>query len=89
MTTTPNPEDRDELLTLWRLRTSPEIHIEDAPTHNGAVALCGFKIPASAKAMSSRQPVARVRSAFTVASMCLSCWDLLDHRCKANPKEGQ
>lgn len=79
-------EDGQELVTLWRLRSRPEIHIEDGPTHDGVVALCGFRIPSSVDALSSRQPVSRVRRALT-APMCLSCRTLLDHRRKTNPNQ--
>lgn len=68
-----------ELLTLWRLRTSQPglVHVEEQATAAGVITLCGFQIPASAGALSSRQPADRVRSPF--APMCAACVAALDH----------
>ncbi len=72
-------EDGPELLTLWRLRTSKPglVHIEDEATAAGVTTLCGFQIPATANAMSSRQPADRARSPY--APMCAACLAALDH----------
>lgn len=80
-------DDRQEQLTLWRLRTSQPglIHIEDRATEVGVITLCGFEIPAAAKAMSSRQPADRVRSPY--APMCAACVAALDHIRKTNPNQ--
>jgi hypothetical protein len=80
-------EDRQEQLTLWRLRTSQPglVHIEDEATEVGVITLCGFEIPATANAMSSRQPADRVRSPH--APMCAACVTALDHIRKTNPNQ--
>lgn len=72
-------EDGPEQLTLWRLRTSQPglVHIEDKTAGAGVITLCGFEIPATANAMSSRQPADRVRSPH--APMCAACVTALDH----------
>lgn len=83
MGTAPTPE----FLTLWRLRTSQPglIHIEDKATADGVITLCGFEIPATTNAMSSRQPAARVRSPH--APMCAACVAALDHVRKNTPNQ--
>lgn len=79
-------EDGPELLvTLWRLRDRPEVHIEDKATHDGVVALCGFPIPSSANARTSQQPESRVRG--QAASMCKACLTLLDRRRRPKPNQ--
>ena len=85
--TRPTPDSGQELLTLWRLRTSKPglIHIEDERTAAGVVTLCGFQIPAAADAMSSRQPADRARSPY--APMCAACLAALDHIRKTNPNQ--
>lgn len=74
-------------LTLWRVRTSQPglIHIEDQATEFGVITLCGFEIPSTANAMSSRQPADRVRSPH--APMCAGCVTALGHIRKANPNQ--
>lgn len=82
--TRPTPGDGQELLTLWRLRTSRPglVHIEEGATAAGVITLCGFQIPATAEAMSSRQPADRARSPY--APMCAACLAALDHIRKTN-----
>ncbi len=80
-------QDGPEQLTLWRLRTSQPglIHVEDEATAAGVVTLCGFQIPATADAMSSRQPADRARSPY--APMCAACLAALDHIRKTKPNQ--
>lgn len=77
------------MLTLWRLRTSQPglVHIEEQATAAGVITLCGFEIPATANAMSSRQPADRVRSPF--APMCAACVAALDHIRKTTGEESK
>ncbi|GGU40790.1 hypothetical protein [Nocardioides albus] len=80
-------QDGPDQLTLWRLRTSQPglIHIQDEATAAGITTLCGFQIPATAHAMSSRQPADRARSPY--APMCAACLAALDHIRKTNPNQ--
>lgn len=75
----------DLLVTLWRLPTRPEVHIEDEATHYGVVALCGFPILSSANARTSQQPESRVRG--QAASMCKACLTLLDRNRRTKPNQ--
>jgi hypothetical protein len=83
MTANESREDRQELLTLWRLRTpGAEIHIEERPTRTGVVLLCEEEISSRGAALTSCQPEARVRNPY--APMCAGCLAALDQIRKTN-----